>query len=208
MKDITELSVTQSRIYPPDRIPLTALNAGTNSELLRDKFNFKAVQQPDPSLPGGAGITFINGLFSTLEGPLIIAKMSLDPRRIAIQVIGSSAQATFIHQRVWELLRSLVAPQMPFEDQPLTKSDETYCVVTLDVGFRDLISPSLSDFFSRRGSGMLESGFATVRAINLASLQFTIKYSTKDPGLIDRGITAGMDRALNFQPRIGPHPRT
>lgn len=205
MKDITELSVTQSRIYPPDRIPLAALNAGPNSDLLKDRFNFKSAQ-PDPSLPGGAGLTFTNGVFSTQSGPIIITGLSFDPRRITLRVIGTSAQALEIHERVWEVLRSLVSPQMPFEDQPLTRSDETYCVATLDVDFNDLISPSLTQFFSQRGSTILESSFATVRAINLASLQFTVKYSTKDPGLVDRGITAGIDRPVTFQPRVGTAP--
>jgi hypothetical protein len=197
MNDITELNVTQVRIYAPDKLPFFELNIAANLEAIKTKFAFRFMQQEPP----GNEIVFSGGILRDQEGVTIIHRLSIDPRRITLQVKGGSSNADSVQGALWETLESFVASKS-LSDNPLTKSEETACVATLAVDVGHFMPANLHKYLDAKGRDLFANKNAKVRAIELNTLSLTIKYEPTDSTLIDRAIALPA-KQLVLQPRFG-----
>lgn len=195
MKDITETTVAQIRLYEPDKLPFQQLSAGRKSDSIKEFFRFESVQADITR-----GITFLNGVFPQLG--IVINDLSIDPRRTVLRVLGSSAQADVIHEALWEQLRALIPKSRPFDDKPLIKSQETVCVATLEIGIDDLVAPPLSKLMAEDGRRLLSTKSARVKAIDVSSVAFTVRYAPDSPQLEERGVQI-VNKMITFQSRAG-----
>jgi hypothetical protein len=195
MKDITDITVAQIRLYPPDKIPFQQLGAGRKADAIKEAFCFESVQSE-----AARGLTFVNGAFPQLG--IVINELSIDARRTLLRVLGSSSQADVIYTALWEQLRSLVPKERPFDEKPLIKSQETSCVVTLEIGIDDLVAPPLVKLISEDGKRLLSTKSARVKAIDVNRVAFTVRYAPDDPQLEERGVQI-VNKTITFQARAG-----
>jgi hypothetical protein len=197
MNDITELNVTQVRIYAPDVLPFFDLITAASIEAIKARFSFRFFQQEPP----GNEIVFSGGVLADEEKLTIIHRVSIDPRRISVQVRGHSSDGDAVHAALWETIESLVLPKI-IPDTPLTKSEETACVVTLSIDVDHFLPRKLHEYLDSKGRDMLATKSAKVRSVELNTLLLTVTYEPTDDTLIDRAIVLP-PKQLVLQPRFG-----
>jgi hypothetical protein len=197
MKDVTEINVTQIRIYPSDYLPYVETSSGSNTAKVVEHFQFKTFQTE------GLVHQFGNGVLLTKDGRIIVLAVTMDPRRITVQVRGGSAEAEMFHAALWKLLVTFRGT--PLDDQPLIKSQETMCIAVLDIDFMEVVAQPLRQYLTENLKTQLSSDTAKARSVELKTLAFTIKYSP-DSNLEEHGIALA-NKVLTLEPRAGTATR-
>lgn len=192
MRDIVELNVSQVRIYPTDCLPYPEIHA--NVILIQDLLKFKNVQTD------GLAHNFTEGVYLSDPRPILITLLTIDPRKVALRVRGTSADADAIYALLWKTF-TMVGGR-PLQDAPLVKTEESFCVATLDIDFAELIAPSLSEFLRNDGRPKLNTAAGEVKAIDFKALSFNLRYTPKSDILEQTGIALS-PKTLVLEPRAG-----
>ncbi len=193
MKDVSLLEVRQVRIFPADRLAFAHL-AAASATLALAKLLGGAVSSV--SVPGE--LTFVAGSFVDDDGKTtrVIKTIQISDRRIVLVVEGDSAAAN----KAYELVRAFVAEIGTDPGKPLTLTEETTCVATLDFDWTALIAPAVRDF----GLGvMLEKLSSAGSSPEIRGLSFSFRLSYPDvPEELHRhGVTLA-EKAFTIEPRI------
>jgi hypothetical protein len=137
MKDISNLTVTQFRIFPSGAIPLHALRVKSRLQRLSEKFGFSNVGVA----VAGEEIQAEAGIFqSTEHGALILDAVHINDRRTVVKVLGSSNAANEFHDALVNALQELTAPDPLVVPEPVFVTEETTCSVTLDLEVYELLA--------------------------------------------------------------------
>ena len=104
MKNIVDLVVNQIRIFPVDVIPLGFINTKSCVESIKDTLSISEVGVL-PSVDGKDVIVFRKGEIKEGNELVVINKVEVDPRRVIIEVAGTSK----VGNRVYELFISSLA---------------------------------------------------------------------------------------------------
>ena len=199
MKDIVDLKVTQIRLYPVDVLPISGLLLEKNLAPFRETLRFKTATRPDEKQEVFA-LDLLGGEIE-YEGKVhLIERLAIGRQRLMVSVFGTSTVADIVYEAVSKILMA-VDPDGAFpKTEPYVKVEETSCVVTLDVDFRNFFAPALLQFFDKTVRSRTSS---KVAASDVMPFKFSVRvsYDLLDPDLKKVGVQL-VDKTLTIEPRI------
>lgn len=194
MKNISDLQVTQVRIFAVDVIPLRMLITATALAKIKQLFKFANVE-PEIVQGGSSAeqdlstiLSFSFGEYSDGASRIAIRNLSIESRRIVIRILGTSAQADSIFNNLRKTIGELGQNNQFLESEPIVTVDETNCVVSLNFDFSECFSKPIMNFLHHNlnVSTSSKSADASTRPFRLAA---EIRYQIKDQSIIDNAVT-------------------
>ena len=200
LKDIVDLTVIQIRVFAVDIVPLNIITTQSCVQKIRESLSINLVEPP-PFIEGITPIIFQRGEIRTDGNIIVINRIEIEPRRIIIEIIGTSKQAN----QVYELLLSSISLAANIEvnglRQPLLTAENTRCVVTLDFHLNALFSDSFVGFLNGELKNKASTQLATA-TIEPLGISTQVTYQIKDEILLNNKI--GMNpKQFTIAPRPG-----
>ncbi|MCK4435664.1 hypothetical protein KAU87_02520, partial [Candidatus Bathyarchaeota archaeon] len=149
LKNIVDLVVNQIRIFPVDIIPLGLINTKSCVEKIKDTLSISEVGVLPP-IEGKSIIIFLKGELKENNELVVINKVEVDPRRIIIEVAGTSKAGNKVYELFMSSLTALTNLDLDGLRSPLLLAETTRCVVTLDFTFEELFNHSFTEFLNDR----------------------------------------------------------
>ena len=213
MKNIRELSVVQIRLFPVDTIPQIQPLYSILAETIGRAFQFQGYENRE-AMPGFGGLPMppiLSGQLPSLDfqggqfpiddnAILFVNSLSIEGRKIILQVSGASRHA----DSVFESLKTLIVSVWPASELGLSdivyKVEETTCIVDLDLDFSSLFNERLLSFIeSRLVDEISEPGVGADARVN--GFKVKVAYQTKDPTISGHGITLN-NKDVIIEPRV------
>lgn len=193
MKNIANMYVMQTRLFPPDVIPFRLIIAPAGAALLYEAFNFRDATVNQET----SEYIFQDGTLGRVGNAdaVPITWLSFRERRMIVQVFGDSRAAHAAYTVVSEKLAEL-APDFQ-NHSPLLLSEETSCVAQLDFDWTELLNPSLVDLVTQHTKGLTTE--KAEKAIRGVSVRFSVGVTVSER-LRDYGITFP-DQTIAIEPR-------
>lgn len=199
MKDISDLKVTQVRLYPIDSMPLRALAIEKNITPFKTTLRFKSATLGDEKTEI-LTFAFMNGEFEHQGKVHLVERLTIDPLRLSLSVFGASSVADALFEEVRKILIAAEPNGSFASTEPYLKVEETSCIATLDVNFQNLFATALLQFLQktvrRKTSTMIAS--SKVQPITFSA---RISYELLNSDLKNAGVQL-LDKALTIEPRI------
>ncbi len=200
MKNIVDLVVNQIRIFPVDIIPLGLINTKSCVERIRDTLSISEVGAL-PSVEGKDIIVFRKGELKEDNELIVINKVEVDPRRIIIEVAGTSKAGNKVYELFMSSLTALTNLDLENLRSPLLLAETTRCVVTLDFTFEELFNHSFTEFLNDRVEKEATNSVAEGSVRPLAAIA-EITYQVKDEAIRKNKISMN-PKQLTIAPRPG-----
>jgi hypothetical protein len=197
MKNIVDITVTQVRVYATDSLPFADLRRADNLKTVKETFRFENIQ----SDPLGLQLGFSNGTFEHRGKSVHILSLTVEPRRVLIQVRGRSSMADALYSAFSDILANFAGQPKGSKFEPLLKAEETACVATLDIDFDDLVAPPLLRFIQTDGKAKLRTEFGSPKSVTFKTLSFEVKYSPVSPQLEEHDVALS-SKLMTFEPRL------
>lgn len=202
MQEVSELRVTQIRLYSVDRIPYQALLIAKNLTALQGIFHFKAFGPAEGQ--ESPGVAFNIGDFTHEGKDHLIDRLLIQPQRIVVIAGAPSSVCNAFHSA----LESFLAKIDPFARfsslPPVFCTEETICAVDLDIEFQDLFSPGFNNFLARELQSAVTSSALKV-SILPSRVAVKISYGLTDPDLATAGYSIA-DKVMAIEPRVHTVP--
>jgi hypothetical protein len=206
MYEIVWLAVTQVRIFHAEEIPLTVLQVDSAAKALQSAFGFRAYSPivppatPDPM----GGITFTHGELP-IDGKVAgIQQLTIEPRRIVINVHASSKDANIVFARLVEILRELDPREKKPDYSPIVLTEET--VSTIKLGFplsRLFASEPLRGLGERLSEVVVGNGAKP--KLTPSALHYHVSYSDLPPELVSQNVML-LPKAIRIEQRQQTDP--
>jgi hypothetical protein len=197
MRDIVDLAVTQVRVYPTDSLPFAELRRPDSTKRLKETFRFENIQLD----PLNVQLTFTNGTFEHRGKSIHVLSLTVEQRRVVIQLRGRSPMADAFYSAFASLLQTLAGRSKSSKAlEPLLKVEETSCVAVLDIDFDDLIALPLLRFLQTEGVSKLRTKYGAPKSINFKSLSFEVRYASA-PQLEEHDVTLS-NKLITIEPRL------
>jgi len=147
MKDISNLGVTQIRVFGQDVIPFARLQAEGARQRIQKAFGFKPAEQPWPIPPGiTLPIELGGGSLKRGRTEIVIEALVIEPRRILTRILGTSEDSAFFYSRLSSLIQAV---DTSFRGKkPVVEISETSCTAALDIDFNSLFSDRMAEFLA------------------------------------------------------------
>lgn len=200
LKNITDLTVTQIRIFPVDVIPLGIIAAKSCVEKIRDALSVGEIEAR-PFIEGRHVITFRRGELKNENRIIAINKVEVEPRRIIIEVEGTSKEGNQVYEVFLSSVLAVASVDLESLRMPLLVAQTTRCVVTLAFTFDALFSNAFIEFLNRKVEKEASNNAAkgSVRPLTAAA---EITYQIRDKALIDNNISMN-PKQFSIAPRAG-----
>jgi len=196
MKDVTELTVSQVRIFPSDCLPFTYLALESNAKVVKDALQFDRFQT------SAVPIIFENGSFEQGGRTVLVSSLTVEPRRTILKVLGNSEEASAAHALFENALRRFDPRGSDSSYDRIVLTEETSCVATLDVSYDELFSSSLSRFLGTVARERLTTEYASPTQIGLKRLSFEVRYEPSDASIRDHDVMISQ-KLITIEPRAG-----
>ena len=200
MKNIVDLVVNQIRIFPVDVIPLGLINTKSCVERIRDTLSVSEVEVR-PFIEGKDVIIFRKGELKEDNELVVINKIEVEPRRIIIEVAGTSKAGNKVYEIFMSSLAALTNLDLESLRPPLLLAETTRCVATLDFTFKELFNRSFTEFLNKKVEEEATNNVAEGSVRPLAAIA-EITYQIKDEALINNNISMN-PKQLTIAPRPG-----
>lgn len=200
MKNIVDLVVNQIRIFPVDIIPLGLINTKSCVEKIKDTLSISEVGVLPP-IEGKSIIIFLKGELKENNELVVINKVEVDPRRIIIEVAGTSKAGNKVYELFMSSLAALTNIDLGSLQSPLLLAETTRCVATLDFTFEELFNRSFTEFLNKRVEKEATNDAAEGSVRPLAAIA-EISYRVKDEYLVSNRISMN-PKQLTIAPRPG-----
>lgn len=197
MKNIVDITVVQTRLFPPDVVPFSELRVPSNAAVVREAFKFGTLQID----PFGLQIIFANGIFQQRGKSANVLSLVIEQRKITIQIRARSATADAFYAAVAKVLKTMSGLPAATKIEPTLKAEDTTCVASLDIDFGDLIAEPLWRLIQKDVKEKLRTDYGTPNAITFKNLSFEIKYET-EPQLSEQDVSLS-NKLLTIEPRLG-----
>jgi len=198
--NIVDLVVNQIRIFPVDTIPLGLINTKSCIEKIRDTLSISEVGVL-PSIDGKDVIVLRKGELKERDELVAINKVEVDPRRIIIEVAGTSKAANKVYELFISTLTSLTNIDLGSLQSPLLLAETTRCVVALDFAFEELFNRSFAEFLGKKVEKEATNDVAEGSVRPLAAIA-EISYRIKNQALLNNTISMN-PKQLTIAPRPG-----
>lgn len=204
MKDVTELTVTETRLFKSDVIPFSTLITASNIQTISSSFIFRTIELVEDENRNVAAIHMKTGEFRHIDKIFPIEILIIEPRRIIFKIKGDSDIAERFYQAIFQSL-SKIDPHGQFkQSKPLIKSTETSCIVTLDFLYRDIFSKKMNDFIDKKAYNACSTEISSIADIQILpkNLAFSVHYDLKDKSLRENNVMIS-PKSLIIEPRVG-----
>jgi len=200
LKNITDLTVTQIRIFQVDIVPLGVITTKSCVGKIREALSIDEVEVR-PFIDGKGIIVFRRGELRREKRVIVVNKIEVDPRRIIVEVEGTSKDGNEVYEAF--LLAVAVVANVDPESlrAPFLVAETTQCVVTLDFTFDSLFSGAFVEFLNKRVEKEASSDVAKASVRPLAAT-VEITYEITARALIDNKITMN-PKQFSIAPRPG-----
>ncbi len=195
MKNITDLTVSQDRIFPIDLIPFRSINAESAINKIRQAFNIKEVDSSQADK-----VNFLRGETKIGKSIKVIDSLSIEPKRIWFTFVGTSKEANLFYESLKGIVVQFDQNQVFRSSKPLTKIEQTVCSVNLDVDFRNIFADKFNNYLNKTVMEGLSSKLTTAHIKGMI-FYTDISYQIKDPSLISHNITL-YPTYFSIQPRV------
>ena len=202
MRELAELRVTQTRIYPIDRIPYQSLLVARHLTALQEQFHFKSMGPPEEA--GQPGLAFDVGDFRHEGKDYPFLRLLIQPQRTVMTAAAPSSACNAAHGMLESFLAQIDSYNRFVGTHPSLFTEETVCAVDLDFGLQDLLSKRFVDFVSKD----LQSAFcnpAATATISPSRVAMRISYTMTDSDLAESGFRIA-DKTLVIEPRAHTSP--
>lgn len=200
MENISDLIVTQIRIFPVDVIPLGIVTTKSCVEKIRGALSVGEIEAR-PFIEGKDIIIFRRGELKTENGLIVVNKVEVEPRRVIIEIEGTSKEATQVYEVLLSSLIAVADRNLESLRTPLLMAETTRCVVTLDFTFNTLFSNAFIEFLNSKVEKEASDKTAKGSVRPLAATA-EITYQIRDKALIDNNISMNPKR-FTIAPRAG-----
>jgi hypothetical protein len=200
LKNIVDLVVNQIRIFPVDVVPLGLINTKSCVESIKNTLSISEVGVL-PSVDGKDVIVFRKGELKENNELVVINKVEVDPRRIIIEVAGSSKAGNKVYELFVSSLTALTDLDLENLHSPLLLAETTRCVATLDFTFEELFNHSFTEFLNKRVEKEATNDAAEGSVRPLAAIA-EISYRIKDESLVSNRISMN-PKQFTIAPRPG-----
>lgn len=201
MGNITDLKVGQIRIFPVDIVPLKMIASKSFHERLKEDFSISEIEVL-PLLEGINSVIYRRGEIIIRGKITIINKIEIDPRRIIIDIAGTSKHANQVYNKLLSSISSLTNDiDIDSLRTPLLLAETTQCIATLDFNINALYNNSLVRFINKT----LKKATTNVTAessVKLVGIACEINYNIIDEALSQNKITMN-PKQFTIIPRPG-----
>jgi len=182
MRNITDLSVSQDRMFAADVIPFRFINTESTITAIKQAFNIKEAESLADKVNFSKGEVKLNKKIKILDF------LSIEPRRIWFTLVGTSKEANSFYESLRKIIIRFDQNQLFRASKPLTKIEQTVCTVTLDVDLRNVF---VSKFLDYLNSSVIEKcSSKSAKAYIHGMIFYTgIFYEIKDPDLTSHNIS-------------------
>lgn len=160
MRDITDLRITQTRLYKVDDIPFYELLLDKNLNKISESYKFKSFKPSAEGTQQTLSLTFNLGEFNLKGKSFLIEKLILESRRIIFILFGESEIGHALFGEIKKLLAEFNVEKKFVIKEPLIFTEETGCSVTLDVDFKNIFSKKLISFLNSTVKESTKSDYA------------------------------------------------
>ena len=201
MKDKKDLNVIQIRIFEVDSIPYDYLMRPDFIEHIKSEFRFQKHEMPFEPYPKNQPriLLFVGGEVTIGKEKIIIQKLLFENRRILIDGMSDSSRL----DKVFEIIGKEIAKFDPTgnfsHDDVVFKTEETNCLVHLNVDFKKFFSQKFWGFVSKDAPSFLTE---RVMAIVPKNLSFELHFDPKNEYAEKHNITLS-PKTLTIEPRVG-----
>jgi hypothetical protein len=145
---VLETTAIQVRIFAKDTIPYHILLRPNRVKLLQDHFSFQNHEIPFPVFQEGAPkiLNLLSGEFKLNGKSIIIDRLIFEDRKVIIGIKGTSGELNYIFMAVFSFLKDILDGIILDDSKLILKTDQTECVVQLDVDFMSIFSPKFRKF--------------------------------------------------------------
>ena len=203
LKNITDLTVTQIRIFPVDVVPIGVIATKSCVEKVRDVLSIGEVEVR-PFIEAKEVFLFRKGELKRENRLIVIKKIEVDPRRIIAEVEGTSKDGNEVYEVFLSIVAAVANVDLDGLRTPLLVVETTQCVVTLDFTFDALFSSAFVEFLNHKVEKEACSNLARASVRPLAAAA-EITYEIIDKSLVDNKITMN-PKQFSVAPRSGAPP--
>ncbi len=188
MKAIRDLKSVQIRIFPVDDIPINSLRRTTAIESIKLRYKFDFTRFPEPIPFESQNLIFTNGEFQFEKQKCLIDRLVIEDRRIIINGSSSSKVIDAFYKDLCEQFKKLDLRSPKPKYVPLVKTDETTCIVKLNISFQSLFKGSKVLTISK---DLLKSTpcYDCELAVYPSSLKFKISYLKVPESIVQHKIS-------------------
>jgi len=173
MKEIKYLKTTQVMIFPSDDIYFHGLNSESSIQKILSSFSLTRI--PMPSQFQIPQLLFQNGAFIKDSKTYIIEQLSIEERKIIINILSSSDISKSFYNELQKLLISLDLREEKGSYVPLICTYETTCVLKLNIKLNrfsgDIKLNEIKEIISKKDN------YGSVISIIPNSIRFKISYN-------------------------------
>jgi len=203
LKNTTDLTVIQIRIFPVDVVPLSVITTKSGVEKVRDALSISEVEVR-PFIEAKEVFLFRKGELKRENGLIAIKKIEVDPRRISVEVEGTSKDGNEVYEVFLSAVTAVANVDLDGLRSPLLVAEMTQCVVTLDFTFDALFSGAFVEFLNHKVEKEACSNLARASVRPLTATA-EITYEIIDKALADNKITM-TPKQFSIAPRPGAPP--
>jgi hypothetical protein len=200
LEEVIDLVVTQVRVFAVDAIPIRLIGAKSCIEKVKSDFRIDEVVHSAPAL-GSNSIVFVRGEIKDKKSTLIINRISIEPRKIILEVAGTSIECAQIYSQLVKSMEVATGIDLTKLGSPIVLAETTQCVVKLDFGFDSLLNGSFGEFIYDKVVKAASSDVAKA-SIRPILAEFEVSYNVKSKPLIDNQVTL-VPKRITIGPRVG-----
>ncbi len=202
MRSVSELRVSQIRLYPIDRIPFQALFVARNLTALQETFHFKSVGPAEES--SRPAVVFEVGDFTHEGREYPMVRLVIQPMKTLLTAFAPSPACTAAYGVVESFLGKIDVDRRFEGTSPVIMTEETSCALDLDLKLERLLSPAFLTLASKEVQEAVSRPDA-VATISPARIALKVKYAVKDPELAKTSFSIA-DKVLFIEPRAHTSP--
>lgn len=143
MKEITDLTVGQVRVYQVNVVPFNHFFDERNIQSIRDVCEFQSIDSLVDGENAHQAVIFKNGVFSIDDEKYVVNHLTFETRRVNFKILADSSIASRFFEQLTDKIITIDKDDRFKNVKPILLSQTTTCIVTLDVSFEDIFSPKL-----------------------------------------------------------------
>jgi hypothetical protein len=195
MKDISDLTVKQIRIFGADRIPFAPLRTAVGQKMLMELFSWTEFGIDRPT----GELIFRTGAFQPKDSPpIVVNSLQISDRRILLEVVSETEKATLVYKALAEAVATLDSTKRWIDAVPVVLVHETRCMATLEFEWDCLFSDSFLRF-SKKLERKLSSDNANA-SIAGARCGLVFSFAIKEDSIRKHGISLS-NKLFTVEPR-------
>lgn len=202
MKDIRDLVTKKLMIFSLDYMPQAYIMRSDFVDHMNKKYKFQRHEIPfDFHLKDTPKVLVFHGGEYKHEGTkIVINKVLFEDRKIVLEIKGSSKVSKKIMEAMARDIRKFDPTNRFKLSDAAYQSDETMCVVHLEIDYLSIFSDKLISFVNKEFAPLLDKKYLEIRP---QKMSFDVHFAP-DPKYVEENITL-VPKALTIEPRLG-HP--